>query len=205
MVWNVDMDPVSDTFAKVQAFKTAHGLTYPLALDVNRKTTPYDSGYIPTLYIIDREGIVQYYEVGFDEAGLISKIEALLAQEPPGPTFELRLNKMDMTPYQSGDIMTLFADVTNSGAAMPVVVYVAVEIDGEIFFWPSYSKIMEGSPLILSEGLSLTGYVLVSVRFNETFPHGTFTWYGVLANPLNGEWITEPSVVHWTYGAASPN
>ena len=48
------------------------------------------------------------------------------------------------------------------------------------------------------------GYGVESVVFNDTFPQGTFAWLGVLANPLDGTWITELSVVSWTFGAETP-
>jgi hypothetical protein len=198
------MDPGSDTFAKIQNFKTAHGLTYPLALDVNRQTTRYGSGSIPTLYIIDREGIVQFYEVGFHEAETISKIEELLAQEPAGPTFALRLNKMDMTPYMPGDIMTLYADVTNPGHPVAVDIFIAVELFGTYYFWPTYGTCATPTPFTLPDGMAVTGYILESVPFNDTFPHGTFKWLGVLANPINGDWVTDLSVVSWSFGVETP-
>jgi len=203
VVWGIDTDS-RESFAKLQGFKDQHSLTYHLALDVNSETRPYSSGYIPTLYIVDREGIVRYARVGAVEHEIIAKIEELLAQEPTDPTFELRLNKMDLTPYTTGDIMNLYADVTNPGDALAVNIFIAVELFGEFYFWPTYGELMAPTPFTLPDQMVMLGYVLESVVFNDTFPHGTFTWYGVLANPIDGEWITEPSVVSWTFGAELP-
>ena len=203
VVWGIGTDR-SESFADIQSFKQRHNLTYRLAFDVNGETQPYASGYIPTLYIVDREGVIRYAKVGAYEGEIIAKIEELLSQEPVGPTFELRLNKMDLTPYLPGDIMTLYADVTNPGHPVAADIFIAVELFGEYYFWPTYDKIMTPFGFILPDGMAVTGYVLESVPFNDTFPHGTFKWLGVLANPINGEWITDLSVVTWTFGPETP-
>jgi len=202
VVWGVDIDPGRDSIAKIKAFRQDHNLTYPMALDVNHETRPYASGYVPTMYIIDRHGIVRYAEVGYNKTMVLAKIKELLAEQPQGPTFELRLNKMDATPYEPGDIMTLYADVTNPGPAMPVNIYIAVELFGEYYFWPNWGTMMTPVSFTLPENMQMLGYVLESVLFNDTFPRGSFKWYGVLADPATGEWITEPSVVSWSFGAA---
>ena len=203
VVWGIGTDR-SEDFADIQSFKQRHNLTYHLALDVHGETEPYSSGYIPTLYIVDREGVIRYAKVGAYEDEIIAKIEELLGQEPVGPTFELRLNKMDLTPYLPGDIMTLYADVSNPGHPMPVNIFIAVELFGKYYFWPTYDAIMTPFGFVLPDQMAVTGYVLESVRFNGAFPHGTFQWLGVLANPINGEWVTDLSVVTWTFGPATP-
>ncbi|HUT02778.1 MAG TPA: TlpA disulfide reductase family protein [bacterium] len=204
VVWGVDIDPVGESIAKIETFREDHNLTYPMALDVNRETRPYASGYVPTMYIIDRHGTIRYGEVGYNKAAVLAKIEELLEEQPSGPTFELRLNKMDMTPYMPGDIMTLSADVANPGLAMPVNVYIAVELYGDFYFWPNWGTLMTPVSFTLPPEMQIIGYVLVSVMFNDKFPHGSFKWYGVLANPESGEWITEPSVVPWSFGSEQP-
>ncbi|MBN2209021.1 MAG: TlpA family protein disulfide reductase [Candidatus Coatesbacteria bacterium] len=205
LVWGIDVDPTRDTFETIQAFKDMYGLTYPLALDVNGGAwSKYSSGYVPTMYIIDADGIVQFQEVGFHEDEVIAKIEELLSQEPAGPTFALRLNKMDMTPYAPGDIMTLYADVSNPGEPMAVDIYIAVELFGQYYFWPTYEPIMTPFSFVLPVHMAVTGYVLESVMFDNTFPQGTFKWLGVLANPVNGQWETDLSVVTWTFGLETP-
>lgn len=204
VVWGVDVDPTRDDFSVIQGFKEQHGLTYQLSLDLQRAAwAKYSSGCVPTMYIIDRDGIVRFYEVGFDKDAVIAKIEELLALDPQGPTFELRLNKMEATPYHAGDTLTLTADVTNPGQPLPVVIYVAIEMNKQFFFWPSYSTFMEGVPFTLPDGMVLLGYPLESVTFDDTFPPGTYTWYGVIADTF-GQWITTPSVVTWTFGGELP-
>ena len=205
VLWGVAFVPTRESLAGLRDFRDQKGITYPLALDVNRDMQPYNSGYAPTLYIVDRKGVIRYAKVGFDKAGVINKIEELLDQEPIGPTFELRLNKMDLTPYMPGEIMTLYADVTNPGDAVAVNIFIAVEMFGQYYFWPSYGAMMTPTPFTLPDNMMLLGYVLESVPINEVFPPpGTFKWYGVLANPLSGEWITDPSILTWTVGSETP-
>ncbi|MBN1592837.1 MAG: TlpA family protein disulfide reductase [Candidatus Coatesbacteria bacterium] len=205
VVWGVDISPNRDTLAKIKDFAEQQGLTYPLALDVNYETQPYSSGYVPTMYIIDRKGVVRYGEVGFNKTAVISKIEELLEEDPVGPSFDLKINKMDVTPYVPGDFMNISADVTNPGDALPVNIFIAVEIFDEFFFWPSYSSMMTPTPYTLPDSLVLLNYMLESIAIQEGWPPiGDYTWYGVLASPLDGEWITEPSIVQCSVGVATP-
>ncbi len=203
VVWGIDTDS-RETFGQLQDFKDTHALTYYLALDVNRETRPYSSGYIPTLYIVDREGIIRYARVGAAEHEIIAKIEELLGQQPDVPTFELRLNKMYPTPYAPGDIMTLYADVTNPGPAVEVDIFIAVELFDQYYFWPTYGALIAPTPFTLPDQMVLLGYILESVQLDETFPHGTFKWLGVVSSPVTGEWITELSVVPWAFGPQTP-
>ncbi|MCD6327932.1 TlpA family protein disulfide reductase [bacterium] len=211
VVWGVDISPERDDIDKLKQFREDHGLTYPMALDVDHETRPYASGYVPTLYIIDREGIIRFGEVGFGKDAVIAKIEELLNEKPPELTFELKLQKLgtpdsptDPSVYAPGDAMMLKADVINPDLPLPVVAHVALEMFGQFYFWPEYGTLMTGIPFTLPEQMVLLDYQLERVTFNASFPQGSFTWYGVLANPISGEFITEVSMAPWTLAAQMP-
>jgi len=207
VVWGIDVSPSRDTFEDLANFKEQHNLTYPLAMDVDSDCwKTYSSGYVPTTYVIDFDGIIRLVEVGYHERSIIDTIEEILSEQPKNPTISIRLDKMSMEPYYPGDTMELYASVTNPGDEMPVIVYIALWVPtfGEAYFWPSYTTMMEGVQFTLPKGLVLMDYLVESIMFNDTFPQGSYTWYAVLANPLNGEWLCEPSSATWTFGAAQP-
>lgn len=68
--------------AKVEAFVKDHGYKFPIALDPQQTTYKrFASNYIPRNFLIDRNGNVAFYGVGYDAAEfkhLISEIEKTL-------------------------------------------------------------------------------------------------------------------------------
>ena len=68
--------------AKVEAFVKEHGYTFPIALDPQQTTYKlFASNYIPRNFLIDRDGKVAFYGVGYDSKEfkhLISEIEKTL-------------------------------------------------------------------------------------------------------------------------------
>lgn len=68
--------------AKVEAFVKDHGYKFPIALDPQQTTYKrFASNYIPRNFLIDRNGNVAFYGVGYDTAEfqhLISEIEKTL-------------------------------------------------------------------------------------------------------------------------------
>ena len=68
--------------AKVEAFVKEHGYKFPIALDPQQTTYKlFASNYIPRNFLIDREGKIAFYGVGYDAEEfkhLISEIEKTL-------------------------------------------------------------------------------------------------------------------------------
>ena len=65
---------------QIPQVKQALGITYPTVIGMK---TPellksYDSGSLPTLYVIDKRGNVRYNEAGFDPGRGLSKADALV-------------------------------------------------------------------------------------------------------------------------------
>lgn len=210
-VWGIDMDAKNNDFDDLEQFKADYEINYQLALDINQeawmayKWLPDAS--VPTLYVIDQEGKVSYTDAGYTGQesidAIIDVIEDLLEAEPQDPTFELSLNKGEVASYYTGDTMTLTADATNPNQPLPVIVYVAIEVNGQLLFWPSYGALMEGIPFTLPEAFTLTDYTLESITLDASFPIGTYIWYGVITDPV-GEWITTLSTVTWTFAGEAP-
>lgn len=71
-----------ETRAKVEAFVKEHGYKFPIALDPQQTTYHlFASNYIPRNFLIDREGNIAFFGVGYDAAEfkhLISEIEKTL-------------------------------------------------------------------------------------------------------------------------------
>ncbi|MDR0878297.1 MAG: TlpA family protein disulfide reductase [Treponema sp.] len=68
----------------VARFIRQNGFTFPVGLDINDKITePYQTGYVPTSYIIDRKGKIISIVVGsmsWDTENVYKAFDALLAQ-----------------------------------------------------------------------------------------------------------------------------
>lgn len=71
-----------ETRAKVEAFVKEHGYKFPIALDPQQTTYHlFASNYIPRNFLIDREGNIAFFGVGYDATEfkhLISEIEKTL-------------------------------------------------------------------------------------------------------------------------------
>ena len=71
-----------ETRAKVEAFVKEHGYKFPIALDPQQAAYKlFASNYIPRNFLIDREGNIAFYGVGYDAEEfkhLISEIEKTL-------------------------------------------------------------------------------------------------------------------------------
>lgn len=67
-----------DPYAKARAFRARHGLTYPIAVDVqNEVMKMYGVRAFPTNCVIDRQGVVRYLQSGFDSQGIINTLAQL--------------------------------------------------------------------------------------------------------------------------------
>ena len=71
-----------ETRSKVEAFVKEHGYKFPIALDPQQTTYKlFASNYIPRNFLIDRDGNIAFYGVGYDAEEfkhLISEIEKTL-------------------------------------------------------------------------------------------------------------------------------
>ncbi len=71
-----------ETRAKVEAFVKEHGYKFPIALDPQQTTYKlFATNYIPRNFLIDREGKIAFFGVGYDAEEfkhLISEIEKTL-------------------------------------------------------------------------------------------------------------------------------
>lgn len=71
-----------ETRAKVEAFVKEHGYKFPIALDSQQTAyRKFASNYIPRNFLIDRDGKIAFYGVGYDPQEfkhLISEIEKTL-------------------------------------------------------------------------------------------------------------------------------
>ena len=206
-VLGIDVDP-DDTFDGLAAFRDEHGITFPLTMDVDGECwAAYradEEGHLPVFYVIDRSGAITAIRLGYRtgrEEDIIQAIETLLYDERP--TIEIGLNRAsdEMTPYQPGETMEAYASVANPGFnEYRVAAFIAVGVGDGLFFWPSYSTVPEGIGLTLPAGFALNDYKFESVLFDDTFPLGIHTWFAVLTDEANGEWLRDVDMVSWPFG-----
>ena len=204
----IDIDPVNETFDNLASFRDEYGLSFPLAMDVNgecfSKYRADDAGNVPVFYVIDRSASISTILIGYRagrEQTTIDAIEAILAKERP--VIDLSLNRPagDMTPYMPGDTMQVFASVENPAPySVDVMAFVAVGIGPQLFFWPSYGTIPEGTPLTLPAGFAVERYPLESVVLNEAFMPGIYAWFGLLTDAVTGKWLQDVDMVSWPFG-----
>ena len=81
VVVSISTDPRSDTVEKLKQFASDNNMTWIVARDTTGVTKNYGVTSIPTLFIIDQEGIVRYVHFGVTPTStLSSEIDSLLEQ-----------------------------------------------------------------------------------------------------------------------------
>ena len=84
-------DTSQNTAENSRLFCEKFGITFPIAIDADSyhasKSYVFDS--VPTILLVDREGIIRFRLTGFSKAGLIRLSEeiARMANRPPAPVF----------------------------------------------------------------------------------------------------------------------
>ncbi len=81
VVISISVDPRSDTVEKLKQFASDNNMTWIVARDTAGVTKNYGVSVIPTLFIVDRNGIIRYAHIGVTPASkLLSEIDSLLKQ-----------------------------------------------------------------------------------------------------------------------------
>lgn len=206
-ILGVDVDQ-TDTFDDLASFRDQHGITFPLAMDTSGKCwgeyQADEEGHVPVFYVIDRHGIIRHIELGYRtgrEENIIEAIEMILFEERPAIAVSLNRELHDMTPYQAGQTMEVYASVSNPGYnEVNVVVYIAASVGGTLFFWPSFGAVPEGVPITLPSGFALDNYQVASIPLFDGVPRGIHAWYALLVDAGTGEWASDLDVLSWPFG-----
>jgi peroxiredoxin len=92
-----ETDPVEfrgisqDNAENSRLFCEKFGITFPIAIDADsyHASKSYVFDIVPTILLVDREGIIRFRLTGFSKAGLILLSEeiARMANRPPAPVF----------------------------------------------------------------------------------------------------------------------
>ncbi|MBN1593878.1 MAG: peroxiredoxin family protein, partial [Candidatus Coatesbacteria bacterium] len=206
-VLGVDVDQ-GDTSADLSAFRDEHGINFPLAMDSSGNCwSSYrgdEDGHLPVFYLIGRDRVIKAIELGYRtgrEKEITSVIDELLFEERP--TINLGLNRQPdgMTPYLPGDTMEVYASLENPGYnEYQVTAFIAAGLGDDLFFWPSYSTIPQGTSLTLPPGFSISDYQIDSIPLAEWVPKGIHNWYAVLVDDATGEWLRDVEMVSWPFG-----
>ena len=78
MIVTIDIDS-GDSKSELLAFKDKYGGNWTFARDTDDVATKYKVSYIPTIVLIDRNGIIRYYGTGeISESKLVKEIDKLL-------------------------------------------------------------------------------------------------------------------------------
>ena len=84
VIVSISTDPSYDTVSTLEQFKADNGMTWRIARDTAGVSDNYGIQYIPTLFIIDREGYVRYIHIGTTASSiLINELNTLIQVEPP--------------------------------------------------------------------------------------------------------------------------
>lgn len=108
------------------------------------------------------------------------------------PTIELKTNTRNFHP---GSVLTLTMDTSNLGTDQTAHVYVALELDGNVYFYPSFSTTPEPISRTFDQYDENTE-TLLSVKLPPEFPKGKHKWYGAVVNPKTGK-LADLSIQEW--------
>lgn len=79
VVISVSIDPASDTIEKLKQYASDNSIDWIIVRDTAKVAGKYGVSAIPTIFIIDQEGIIRYAHVGVTSSSiLLSEIEALI-------------------------------------------------------------------------------------------------------------------------------
>jgi peroxiredoxin len=80
-VFGVNAAERQDPEQMAKKFVAENGVTYPTLMDTEDEASgAYGIRALPTIAIIDKKGVLQYLQAGFNGEAVIAKIEALLAE-----------------------------------------------------------------------------------------------------------------------------
>jgi alkyl hydroperoxide reductase subunit AhpC len=69
---SISVDPITDTVAKLQSFRSSYNVTWTVVRDTENIYEAYNVTAIPTIYIIDKDGNVKYSHVGTTDASTLT-------------------------------------------------------------------------------------------------------------------------------------
>ncbi|MBN1592541.1 MAG: redoxin domain-containing protein, partial [Candidatus Coatesbacteria bacterium] len=194
VVLGIDINPTGETLDDLASFRDAHSITFPLAMDSDGECwSAYiadDDGNVPVFYVIDTLGTIREIRLGYRSGREEYTIDAI---EGIRPSLALNMGRdlNDMTTYLPGDMMSVFADVSNPAATRDVLAYIAVSVGEDLLFWPSYGPLPEGIGLMIPAGFVLDGYPIDSIVVNEAFPPGFYEWMALFVDAATGEWLSD--------------
>jgi len=79
VIISISIDPVSDTIEKLKQYASENSIEWIIVRDTAKVAGKYGVSAIPTIFIIDQEGIIRYTHVGVTSSSmLLSEIETLI-------------------------------------------------------------------------------------------------------------------------------
>jgi len=101
----------------------------------------------------------------------------------PRPTVSISTNK---SVYTEGQILVVLASVRNpTQRSFHVMAFVAVEIQGAYYFYPTFEPAPVGIELRLPPGFTMRPVAILSQPLVD-IPEGKFTWYAALMDVQTG-------------------
>ncbi len=75
-------DRTGDAMNSSRQFRQQHKLTYPVLVDTNGSAAKaFGLRVFPTNIVVDRQGVIRYFQGGFDGEGLNQTVQQLAAQK----------------------------------------------------------------------------------------------------------------------------
>ncbi len=100
--------------------------------------------------------------------------------------------------YRPDDDMIVFMEASNQGPTIPVTVYIALEIFGQFYFFPSWNSVPGGFPMTCVTGMDIDPFPLLSFTMVPEIPNGRFNWY-LAAIDTDGNLVGDLSVAPWMF------
>jgi peroxiredoxin len=96
IIASITGDPNYDTVDKLKQFRTEYGVTWPILRDTDAKhvsTTLYGVSTLPTLFIIDQDGIIHFKHIGLTGSSVLaSEVQSLIATAKTQTRLTLSIN-----------------------------------------------------------------------------------------------------------------
>ncbi len=122
---------------------------------------------------------------------------------PDGPVLKIGT---DQHVYGPGDEMIVFLEGENNGPSEFATIYIALEMFGSFYFFPSWDSVPGAIMFTVVEGLDLDPFPFLAFPMSG-MPDGNFNWY-LAAIGTGGNLLGDLSIAPWSYsssGAASPD
>ena len=107
----------------------------------------------------------------------------------------------DQHVYHPNDDMIVFISGKNKGQTIMANLYIALEVGGSFFFFPTWSSEPYALPIAIVSGLRLPPTPFLYLPMSSAIPDGTYNWY-LVAIDYSGQVVGDVSIAPWTFASS---